>query len=221
MLRAIVTCGPSYEPIDSVRRITNHSTGMLGIVLSNELARSGFDVLCLKGIGATAHEPLAASIEHLPFATNEHLLERLDAVAGKGEVAVVLHAAALCDFKVASLRQSGAALTEAAKISSRSGNVTLVLEPAVKLIGKLRTLFPAAGIAGWKYELTGGRDDVVAKGLRQIHENAIDICVLNGRAYGRGFGVLRSGKPLLELAGREDLCKWLPIWAAQRTKFAS
>jgi phosphopantothenoylcysteine decarboxylase/phosphopantothenate--cysteine ligase len=40
-MKVIVTCGPSYEPIDQVRRLTNFSTGELGVLLSDELARAG------------------------------------------------------------------------------------------------------------------------------------------------------------------------------------
>ena len=46
---ALVTCGPAYEPIDEVRRITNQSTGELGSLLSETLARANFEVLCLRG----------------------------------------------------------------------------------------------------------------------------------------------------------------------------
>ncbi|HVY71907.1 MAG TPA: phosphopantothenoylcysteine decarboxylase, partial [Verrucomicrobiae bacterium] len=38
-MKVIVTCGPSYEPIDEVRRLTNFSTGELGVLLAEELAR--------------------------------------------------------------------------------------------------------------------------------------------------------------------------------------
>ena len=53
MTRVVVTCGPSYEPIDEVRRLTNFSTGELGILLANALSSAGYDVLCFKGVGAT------------------------------------------------------------------------------------------------------------------------------------------------------------------------
>ena len=52
-MRAIVTCGPSYEPIDEVRRLTNFSTGELGTILAAALARAGVETLCLRGVAAT------------------------------------------------------------------------------------------------------------------------------------------------------------------------
>src|SRR5213592_2819055 len=102
-MRVIVTCGPSYEPIDEVRRITNFSTGELGILLANRLTRAGFEVLCFKGVGATC--PLRVEgAQTAPFTTNENLRAGLTAVEGRGEIAAVFHAAALSDYRVKSVR---------------------------------------------------------------------------------------------------------------------
>src|ERR1700730_630479 len=49
-MRVVVTCGPSYEPIDEVRRITNFSTGELGSLLANHLAKAGCEVVCFRGV---------------------------------------------------------------------------------------------------------------------------------------------------------------------------
>jgi hypothetical protein len=52
-MKVIVTCGPSHEPIDGARRMTNMSTGKLGVTLANVLADAGHEVICLKGEGST------------------------------------------------------------------------------------------------------------------------------------------------------------------------
>jgi phosphopantothenoylcysteine decarboxylase/phosphopantothenate--cysteine ligase len=39
--KALVTAGPTYEPIDPVRFIGNHSSGKMGYALAEELARNG------------------------------------------------------------------------------------------------------------------------------------------------------------------------------------
>ncbi len=210
--RVVVTCGPSYEPIDEVRRITNQSTGKLGIQLSNRLVGEGWRVTCLKGVGALHPEPLASDVENLSFTTNDHLLAKLEALPNRNEVAAVFHAAALCDFKVRAVRNAEGHSATAAKLSSRAGELTLVLEPATKLIGQLRGLFPNARIVGWKYELEGTRDEVIAKGTRQIVENNTDLCVLNGRAYGAGFGVLHPRGDLVDLPHNDALYDWLAKW---------
>ena len=213
--RVVVTCGPSYEPIDEVRRITNHSTGQLGFCLSNRLARAGWEVLCLKGVGAL-HADLERGVERLPFSTNDHLLERLTAIPQREEITAVFHAAALCDFKVGHSLDADGRPVESAKISSRAGEITLVLTPATKLIGHMRGLFPKAALIGWKYELNGDRADVVEKGIRQLTENHTDLCVLNGRAFGRGFGILEGQEVVAELRDKETLADWFAEWLVQR-----
>lgn len=196
-MRVVVTCGPSYEPIDEVRRITNFSTGELGARLASRLAEDGHEVICLRGVAATREWPLT-NVRHVPFSTNADLLEKLRAIEDRASVGAFFHTAALADFTVE--RSSGER-----KLSSRVGNLTLTLVPAPKVIGSLRASFPNAWIVGWKFELDGTREDVIAKGLRQIVENGTDVCVLNGAAYGDGFGVLEPNGAMTHFANRAEL----------------
>jgi phosphopantothenoylcysteine synthetase/decarboxylase len=52
-MNCIVTAGPTYEPLDDVRRITNFSTGRLGTELANFLAARGHHVILLIGVMST------------------------------------------------------------------------------------------------------------------------------------------------------------------------
>ena len=202
-MRILLTCGPGYEPIDEVRRITNFSTGQLGVRLANALTRAGHEVTCFKGIGATTDERIE-SARVVPFSTNDDLLARLAAVERREEVGAFFHAAALADFTV---RRVGGEK----KLSSRAGEITLTLVPAAKVIAELRGLFPKAQIVGWKYELDGTREEAIAKAARQIAENRTDLCVVNGAAYGAGFGIVRPDAALVPLADKTALCEWLAL----------
>lgn len=201
MSRVIVTAGPSYEPIDEVRRITNSSSGELGVRLANRLTAAGFEVVCLLGKMAIFRGRCEAA-RTIPFSTNDDLLAKLDALSRDGETHAVLHAAALADFKV---RRDG---TER-KMSSRAGEVTLTLVPATKVLPQLRALFPAARIVGWKYELDGTREDALAKGRAQIAVCATDACAVNGAAYGDGFGFLTRDGALTHVPDKGALCDFL------------
>jgi phosphopantothenoylcysteine decarboxylase/phosphopantothenate--cysteine ligase len=211
-MKIIVTCGPGYEPIDQVRRLTNFSTGSLGFLLSTQLSRAGHEVICLKGALSTSLEPLEAA-RQIEFSTNESLLDHLRALSAEGGVGAVLHVAALCDYRIAAARDANGTVLDVAKIPSRAGSLTLQLEPAEKVIRHLRPLFPCAFLLGWKYELNGNRENVAAAARAQISENQTDGCVLNGAAYGTGFGVMRSHGLITELPGSEALaghiCKLL------------
>src|SRR5271154_671462 len=142
-MKVIVTCGPSYEPIDQVRRITNFSTGELGVRLCNELARAGFEVFCLKGSGATHPGPSEQCRLSL-FDTNDDLLELLAETSAANDIAAVFHVAALCDYKVKRVEDDQGRSCDSPKIASRAGALTISLEPATKIISKLRHLFPNA-----------------------------------------------------------------------------
>jgi phosphopantothenoylcysteine synthetase/decarboxylase len=212
-MRVLVTCGPGYEPLDAVRRLTNFSTGQLGLQLAGCLAAAGHQVVCLRGVGATS--PLhPAGVELRPFTTNLDLASQLEAIRDAGGADAVLQVAALCDFRVAAVEQSGSVLANAGKICSRSGELLLRLVPAEKVLGRLRDWFPKARLVGWKYEVEGGRDSALAKGSRQILENATDACVVNGPAYGAGYGWMERGRDGVHLEHWEELAarllEWLP-----------
>jgi len=210
-MKVIVTCGPSFEPIDEVRRITNFSTGELGVQLCNALARAGFEVFCFKGSGAT--HPGPAEPCHLSlFDTNDDLLELLKQTSASHEIAAVFHVAALCDYKVKSVEDDQGRGCQSAKIASRCGALTINLEPATKVIGKMRELFPTSILVGWKYELVGTRNDALAKAARQIEENRADACVLNGRAFGPGFAFCSQRNPPREFGDKAGLVRFLTIW---------
>ena len=71
-MNCIVTAGPTYEPMDNVRRLTNFSTGQLGTELANFMAAHGHEVTLLIGEQATyGGERNAHHV--LPFSTTANL----------------------------------------------------------------------------------------------------------------------------------------------------
>lgn len=210
-MRIVITSGPSYEPIDQVRRLSNFSTGELGTLLAEGLAEAGHTVVCFRGRASTFAAPLWP-VEVIPFSTNADLEEGLRNLPAREEVAFVFHAAALCDFRVREITDEQGEAVTGDKISSRGGLLKMTLEPAPKLIASLRRLFPASILIGWKYELDGTREDVAAKGRRQMDECLTDACVLNGHAYGPGFGVISRSGEQTHLQDKGALCRFLIDW---------
>jgi phosphopantothenoylcysteine synthetase/decarboxylase len=219
-MRVVVTCGPSYEPIDEVRRITNFSTGELGTMLANYLAKAGCDVVCFRGVGATSPMRVTGA-KLVPFATNEHLRSSLEELPQREKIAAVFHAAALCDYRVKSVHTRAGAEVAATKFPSRAGELTLTLDPLSKLIHSLRDLFPASRIVGWKYELVGSRADVLAAAIRQLAESRSDACVMNGAAYGGGFGFLEPKLKPVHFADKAAICAHLGRWLKIKEKESS
>ena len=198
-MNCVVTAGPTYEPLDEVRRLTNFSTGRLGSELVNFLTAQGHQVTLLIGQQATWRgERPAHRVE--TFTTTADLRERLHALSTE-PVDAVFHAAAVCDFTFGQVWQRSASgelsAVKAGKISTREESLLVELVPTAKIISELRGWFPHARLVGWKYEVDGESASVFGKAWQQISENKTDACVANGRAYGPGFGLIAgTGKCL-------------------------
>ena len=201
-MRCLVTCGPTYEPLDKVRRLTNFSTGTLGIALANHLVDSGHSVTLLSGYYATCRDICRAQTRH-EFTTTESLLDILKSAAASRWEAV-FHAAAVSDFSFGKVYRRGTdgklePLTSG-KHSTRDGPLLAELIPTVKVLPQLAGLFPTAKIVGWKYEVDGDRATVLSLAQRQLAEARTHFAVANGPAYGEGFG----------LAGPQGLVRHCP-----------
>jgi phosphopantothenoylcysteine decarboxylase/phosphopantothenate--cysteine ligase len=192
-MKCIVTAGPTYEPLDDVRRLTNLSTGRLGTDLAAFLASRGHDVTLFRGEQATWTEAVKAKV--VKFTTTSDLRDGLKAAAADN-VQAVFHAAAVSDFGFGKVWQRTATgelvPIKSGKVSSRLDNLFAELVPTPKIIAELRTCYPNAFLVGWKFEVDGDRESVIAQARKQIAENRTDACVANGPAYGEGFGIVTA-----------------------------
>ena len=114
-LRAIVTSGPTYEPIDPVRYIANRSSGKQGHAIAGACARLGAAVTLVSGPSAEA-DPPGVAVVHVETA-RDMLAACLDALPAD----VAICAAAVSDWRPAEARgqkikkgKSGTAATPAA-----------------------------------------------------------------------------------------------------------
>jgi phosphopantothenate---cysteine ligase (CTP) len=194
-MNCLVTAGPTFEPLDDVRRLTNFSTGRLGTELAHYLAARGHRVTLLIGESATYKgECMAATVK--PFSTTADLRAKVKSFSGK-KVDAIFHAAAVSDFGFGKLFACDAAgkpkpFTPSRKISTRGGNLFVELVPTPKIIAELRSWFPKVKIIGWKFEVDGDRADSLRSAKKQLEDCATDFCVANGPAYGKGFGLVSA-----------------------------
>jgi phosphopantothenoylcysteine synthetase/decarboxylase len=193
-MNCIVTAGPTCEKLDKVRRLTNFSSGRLGVELSNFFASRGHDVTLLLGDQATyPGQRQAQRVE--TFTTTAELRDWLENLASQS-VQAVFHSAAVSDFMFGRIWQRSAQgeLTEvkAGKIPTHLGTLLAELTPTPKVIAGLRDWFPKARIVGWKYEVDGKQANVLQAAEKQISESLTDACVANGPAYGDGYGLVTS-----------------------------
>lgn len=223
-MRFVVTAGPTYEPLDHVRRLTNFSTGRLGTELARFLERRGHEVTLLLGEQATFRDAVAKAnpVDPSPqpsshsmgrgsveiFTTTSDLAERLRKLAAQ-QIDALFHAAAVSDFGFGKVwtRTAEGELKEikSGKFSTREGTLLAELVPTPKVISELRKWYPTARLIGWKYEVEGTRENAIREAQKQLAACLTDACVTNGPAYGDGFGLVRSGWELKNLENKEAL----------------
>jgi phosphopantothenate---cysteine ligase (CTP) len=206
-MKCIVTAGPTFEELDEVRRLTNFSTGTLGTQLANFLVEKGHDVELLRGQLSTCRlEPTTKRVQE--FTSTADLRERLKAL-GRGGAGAVFHAAAVSDFAFSKIfeRKPDGVLKRihSSKIPTQVDRILVELIATPKIISELRAWFPIAFLVGWKYELDFDRAQIIMRACRQIADNQTDACVLNGRGYGEGFGLVAAKQQVRHIADRQLL----------------
>lgn len=213
-MRCIVTAGPTYEPLDEVRRLTNFSTGELGCLLADALAESGNYVTLLLGKQATYRK--ADNVKNVIEFTTSESLKNLFYELKAESIKVIFHCAAVCDYRFGRtyLQDAEGNLSglKSGKYQTSLGNLLVELVPTEKIISLLRRWYPDALIMGWKYEVDGTKTAVVEAGKKQITENKTDGCVLNGSAYGVGYGVLFKEGHLIHYEDKLSLIDGLKNW---------
>jgi phosphopantothenoylcysteine synthetase/decarboxylase len=214
-MNCIVTAGPTYEPLDDVRRLTNFSTGRLGTELANFLTARGHRVTLLLGESATwPGERHARTVK--TFSSTADLRAQLKSFSAK-KVDAIFHAAAVSDFAFGKMftRQTDGRLKPfqpSKKISTRAGNLLVELVPTPKIIAELRRWFPRTRIIGWKFEADGNRADALRAARQQLTACSTDACVANGPAYGQGFSLVTA-------ASQKHFASKETLFAALEKKF--
>lgn len=172
--RVLVTAGPTREPIDPVRFISNHSSGRMGVEIAAAAWRRGADVTLVAGPLAV---PAPVGVTLVPVESTEQMR---DAVAKHiVQADVVVMSAAPADYRPAEQASS--------KLKKTGGNRTIeLLETPDILRSTVEARRKGAVVVGFALET----DDLVANAKRKLDSKALDLIVLNAaNEAGAGFGV--------------------------------
>lgn len=162
--KVLITSGPTQEPIDDVRFVSNRSSGKMGAALARAALVMGAEVTVVTG-PVRIPLPLQAKVVHVRTAE-----EMLAACKEHGQEAnLIIGAAAVADYRPAS-RHRG-------KIRRTSEPTSLDLVPNPDVIAELAKAFPEATVIGFAAEpsrsLDAARDKLARKGLAAIAVNDV------------------------------------------------
>lgn len=153
--KILITAGGTTEPIDSVRSITNMSTGETGVKLAYRLARRGHSVTLLLSANSK-YEIEGVNLIRFTSCADLDLLvqERLK----NNSYDTVIHAAAVSDFFVESiLDEKGNRLDPNSKIPSDRG-ISLNLKRNPKIVSQMKTISKNQNMKLISFKLTVGTD---------------------------------------------------------------
>lgn len=171
--RVLVTSGPTREPIDPVRYLSNRSSGKMGHAIATAALRRGAEVALVSG--PTGLNPPPAAI-FLPVQTAEEMREAV--LRHLAWATVVIKAAAVADYRVGQ--------PSATKIkSSKDRGLTLALVPTPDILKEIAARKGSAFVVGFAAET----NDVRAHAVAKLRAKGIDLLVANDVSRpGIGFG---------------------------------
>ena len=171
--KIVITAGPTYEPIDPVRFIGNHSSGKMGYALANCAAQQGAAVTLISGptAGNTAHP----AVHVLPVNTAD---EMLDACLNNYDTAdAVIMSAAVADFKPKNEISQ--------KIKKQDGFDAISLTPTTDILAQLGETKKHQVLIGFALE----SEHAVANAQQKLARKNLNAIVVNSIADdGAGFG---------------------------------
>jgi len=177
-LRAVVTAGPTREPVDPVRFISNRSSGKQGYAVAQALAEMGAIVTLVSGPTQLA---AAAGVARIDVETAEQMLNAT--LAACAEAQILVGAAAVADYRpVAAAAQ---------KIKKKSESLQLDLTKTADVIAAAREQYPQLFIAGFAAETEKLAEHAADKLQRKQLDLIAANWVGNGRAFDRDDNALQ------------------------------
>ena len=187
--KALVSAGPTYEPIDPVRFIGNHSSGKMGIAIARELHQRGAEVTLVSG--PVQGEVTIPGITIMNVKTAEEMFDICNDKFDGADIAVM--AAAVADYTPVSPAKE--------KIKKGSDTLTIELKKTndiLKSLGKKKK--KSQIVVGFALETTNEKNNAIKK----LEEKNADLIVLNSlNDQGAGFGFDTNKVTIFSKKGEE------------------
>ncbi|SER81738.1 bifunctional phosphopantothenoylcysteine decarboxylase/phosphopantothenate--cysteine ligase CoaBC [Rhizobium sp. NFR03] len=193
--RAIVTSGPTHEPIDPVRYIANRSSGRQGHAIAAALARLGADVTLVSG-PVTLADPQGVTVVRV-----ETAVEMRDAALAALPADIAVMVAAVADWRVADV--SGGKIKKAP--GEAPPPLQLTENPDI-----LKTIGHHARRPKLVVGFAAETDDTVANGRVKLARKGADFIVANDVSTGSGVsgGVMGGTRNRVTVIGRDSEESW-------------
>jgi phosphopantothenoylcysteine decarboxylase/phosphopantothenate--cysteine ligase len=169
-VRAVVTAGPTREPIDPVRFITNRSSGKQGYALADALVHLGAEVTLVSG---PVHLEPPAGVARVDVETAQQMLDAT--LAAVQDAQILVGAAAVADYRPAAAAEQ--------KIKKSADTLDLALTKNADILATVRDAHPQLFIAGFAAET----EKLAEHARGKLERKRLDLVAANWVGEGRAF----------------------------------
>lgn len=171
-LRILVTAGPTQEPLDPVRYLTNHSSGKMGYAIAHAAMLRGADVTLVSGPTALKYPPLVRTI---PIVTAQDMYETVTREAERADI--IIKAAAVADYTPETVADN--------KIKKSDSDLSIPLRRTQDILGYLGThRRPGQFLCGFSMET----EHMLENSRKKLTKKNLDMIVANNvKDAGAGF----------------------------------
>jgi len=197
----LITAGPTYEALDPVRFIGNHSSGKMGFEIANAAANLGAQVILVTG---PTHQKINhSSVQVKPVVSAEEMYNEVHKHFKSSDIAIL--SAAVADYRPKTIANQ--------KIKKKDSTFTIELEKTKDILKSLGAIKTNQFLVGFALETNNELEH--AKG--KLSSKNLDLIVLNSlQDKGAGFGVstnkvtfITASKDIIEhqLKSKADVAK--------------
>ncbi len=172
--RILITAGPTYEALDPVRFIGNHSSGKMGFEIANAAANLGAEVILITG---PTHQKLSHNhVELKPVVSAEEMYNEVHKYFESTDIAIL--SAAVADYRPKTVAYQ--------KIKKKDSTFSIELERTKDILKSLGDIKTNQFLVGFALETNNELEHAKSK----LKSKNLDLIVLNSlQDKGAGFGV--------------------------------
>lgn len=162
-MKFLITAGPTREPLDPARYITNRSSGRMGYALAGAARHEGHEVMLISG---PTHLDVPAGVDFLQVETAQQMYEAVRDYSKGADVAILC--AAVADYRPVAYSEQ--------KIKKVGERLVLELERTPDILGSMRSEF---GFRGYLIGFAAETQDVETYARDKLVRKQCDLIVAN------------------------------------------
>lgn len=217
MKKIIITAGGTSEKIDNVRKITNSSSGKLGMIIANHLLKESNDLIIYYICSKNSLRPeIDKRLSVIEIESVENLKKEVESLLLNEKIDYFIHSMAVSDYTTnyvttiekikASIKKadnidetfSNIDIIKGNKISSNEDNLVIVLKPTPKIISIIKDLSPLTYLIGFKLLDGVSKEELIEVAKKLRDKNKCDLVVAND------LSTIRNGEHIAYIIDKDN-----------------